>query len=85
MRSTWGLLSSLLPNWRFFGDVSAGVRTHYRYGKNADSLGPWQPLFVSLARRPWHLFINPQGTARLLAISAFSRLLEESQLSLIHI
>ncbi|HVJ64240.1 MAG TPA: hypothetical protein VM901_03195 [Bdellovibrionota bacterium] len=79
MRTSWSLFSSLLPNWRFFGDVSAGVRTYYRYGTDANSLSDWRPLFAPLPRRAWHLLINPQGTARLLAISDFSRLLGEAQ------
>ena len=68
-------LQALIPVWRFFDDPGSNPKTYFK----SEAAGEWQEVFLPSPRKWWHLFFNPEGNLGLLEVSAFDRLLDESQ------
>lgn len=74
-RTAFTFLSVLIPSWRFFDDLGAHPKVYIKLANEK----VWIEAFAPQPRRPWQLFFNPQGNLRLLSLSAFERLIHESQ------
>lgn len=74
-RSYLAFLSVLIPNWRFFDDMGAHPKVYFKLSTQQE----WNEVFAPQKRHPWNLIFNPRGNLRLVSISAFERLLQESQ------
>jgi hypothetical protein len=76
------ILSSLLklffPSWRFFEEIGAAPRLHYRFASQGNKLGEWV-LWQPKQTRKWNsLFLNAGGNLTLAYFSMIERLIQDS-------
>src|ERR1700753_1303186 len=72
--TTWLLLRSLFPSWRFFEDIDPVPELEFRVTEG-EGFGPWQRALTPVARRG--LFYNPRGNLGLLYRSLVEELAAE--------
>jgi hypothetical protein len=73
--TSWQLLRSLLPSWRFFEEVDVGPELSFRVVVNGKP-GPWYEAIERSAQRP-SLWLNPQGNLELLKYSLVDQLVDD--------
>ncbi len=60
------LMRALIPSWCFFDFLEEVYYLHYRQGRDPQSFGPYQQVFLQPLRRGIKtFFFNPEGNARL--------------------
>lgn len=77
-RSTsWLLLRSLFPSWRFFEQIAPVPHLRYRVAAAQGNFGPWRDALPPVARTAGSLLLNARGNLQLAYQSLVERLADD--------